>query len=84
MKSASNSCPRCLGSGKLPFRNAGGICFKCQGSGFISVLTIEEKTEIADSIAIRKAVGASYYAQPEPVIADKNPAGENWFFDMFP
>jgi RecJ-like exonuclease len=84
MKSADNSCPRCNGSGKVPFRNAGGICFQCQGSGFISVLTIEEKTEIADSIAIRKAAGASFYAQHAPVNTDENPADENWFFNLFP
>ena len=33
MKSPNNSCPRCGGSGKLPFRRAGGVCFQCEGTG---------------------------------------------------
>lgn len=30
-----NVCPRCMGSGYVDYRNAGGICFKCNGVGFL-------------------------------------------------
>lgn len=30
-----NACPRCNGSGYVDYRNAGGICFKCNGVGFL-------------------------------------------------
>lgn len=31
----ANTCPRCSGSGKLGFRRANGICFRCMGSGIV-------------------------------------------------
>lgn len=30
-----DACPRCMGSGFVDHRNAGGICFKCNGVGFL-------------------------------------------------
>ena len=33
----ANRCPRCMGSGKLPqfVHRAGGVCFKCGGTGTV-------------------------------------------------
>lgn len=34
VKVAINPCPRCDGTGRVPFRHVkDGICFKCEGSG---------------------------------------------------
>lgn len=81
MKSASNSCPRCLGSGKLPFRRSGGVCFRCNGAGFISTLTVAEKMEISDAIDFYRS------SRPAPVeavaIAPATEADENWFWNLF-
>jgi DnaJ-class molecular chaperone len=35
-KKLANSCPRCSGSGKLGFRRANGVCFRCMGSGQVA------------------------------------------------
>jgi DnaJ-class molecular chaperone len=29
-----NACPKCNGSGYVGYRRAGGICFRCDGTGF--------------------------------------------------
>ena len=29
------NCPRCGGTGKMPFNYANGVCFKCEGSGYV-------------------------------------------------
>lgn len=31
-----NACPKCNGSGRVGYRRANGICFRCGGAGFIS------------------------------------------------
>ena len=37
LRQITRRCPRCMGSGKLPqfTYRAGGICFRCGGSGMI-------------------------------------------------
>lgn len=37
LRQITNRCPRCMGAGKLPqfTYRAGGVCFKCGGSGMI-------------------------------------------------
>lgn len=37
-KYRTRACPRCSGSGRLPYysHNKGGECFKCHGKGFIT------------------------------------------------
>jgi DnaJ-class molecular chaperone len=71
MISAPNSCPKCHGTGNVGYRRANGVCFRCNGFGFIS----KTSTEGDSIIAAIKARPASSYATPAPAAPD---APDNW------
>ena len=80
----SNSCPRCGGSGKLPFRNAGGVCFKCNGVGFLPALNADERREVEEAMDYhrnRLARLATLPAAPAPAPATDEDVA--WFWSLF-
>jgi RecJ-like exonuclease len=74
----NNYCPRCGGSGKMPYLKAAGVCFKCHGLGFIPRLSTGEKSEIESSI---------FHCKNKPVQPVKNEPQEtyspNWLELIF-
>jgi hypothetical protein len=73
-----NTCHKCHGSGNVGYRRAGGVCFRCNGTG--SILS-ESSHEAAASINATLARSAQTYAPAEmPAEIALDP---NWLLNLF-
>jgi RecJ-like exonuclease len=65
-----HTCPRCHGSGKMPYTIDEGVCYKCNGAGVVGGSDSEQESFIAKKISnnqksiivksIRKQLNAVY------------------------
>ena len=65
MISASNTCPRCNGSGKVSHRPSNGMCYRCNGIGLIGGVNLEAARVIQSYRLAPVAAPAPVVTEPE-------------------
>lgn len=84
MISKPNACPKCFGSGKLGYRRANGVCFRCNGLG---LLPSAESSQIAENIRLNRLHLASLTQTqaPKQAAADNGVADNDgdWLMSLF-
>ena len=78
MTSDSNACTKCNGTGNLGYRLANGVCFRCNGFGFIAKKNADADASIA---SIRARSASSYESSAKPI--EESEADENWLEKLY-
>lgn len=77
MVSSASTCPRCLGSGKVSYRPANGMCYRCNGKGLVGSSN-PEADRVIDSY--RKAVPT---ISQEPLAIENESNNDDWLKALF-
>ena len=67
LHSKPNACPKCNGTGRLGYRRASGVCFRCSGAGLVPSKEAAGLAEVLRQNAAYRAQGQVAPAAMPPV-----------------